>query len=119
MLRAETERARLDFIRTDLGVLPHVAETAISMGHGEHADRTIASAEKSYSDMLRFFSQATGMTALWSKFRQLRERLCSTASRREISQRSLPGLPIPGRGNPIPTFVPLLPRTGLTHALQN
>ena len=57
-----------------------VAETAISMGHWEHATRTIASAEKGYSDMLRYFSQAKGMTAemeieLWSRFRQLRERL--------------------------------------------
>ena len=57
-----------------------VAETAISMGHWEHAERTIASAEKGYSDMLRLFSQAKGLTAeveweLQSKFRQLRERL--------------------------------------------
>ena len=57
-----------------------VAGTAISMGHLEHAERTIASAEKGYSDMLRYFSQATGMTAevekeLWLKFRRLRERL--------------------------------------------
>lgn len=82
-LRDETERARVDFIRTDLGVcmtFAAVAETAISMGHWEHAKRTIASAEKGYSDMLRYFSQAKGMTAemeieLWSRFRQLRERL--------------------------------------------
>ena len=57
-----------------------VAETAYSMGHREHAKRTIASAEKGYSDMLRYFSQAKGMTAevekeLQSKFKQLRERL--------------------------------------------
>ena len=57
-----------------------VAETAISMGHREHGERTIASAEKGYSDMLRYFTQATGMTAevekeLQSKFKQLRERL--------------------------------------------
>ena len=57
-----------------------VAETAYSMGHREHAERTLASAEKGYSDMLRFFSQAKGMTAevekeLRSKFRHLRERL--------------------------------------------
>jgi uncharacterized coiled-coil DUF342 family protein len=50
------------------------------MGHLEHAARTIASAEKGYSDMLRYFSQTTGLTAevereLWSKFKQLRERL--------------------------------------------
>ena len=57
-----------------------VAETAYSMGHREHAERTLASAEKGYSDMLRFLSQARGMTAevakeLQLKFRQLRERL--------------------------------------------
>jgi hypothetical protein len=57
-----------------------VAETAISMGHWEHAKRTIASAEKGYSDMLRYFHKATGMTAevekeLQSKFKPLRERL--------------------------------------------
>ena len=57
-----------------------VAETAYSMGHREHAKRTIASAEKGYSDMLRYFSQAKGMTAevekeLKSLFKQLRERL--------------------------------------------
>jgi hypothetical protein len=82
-LRDDIERSRLDFIRTDLGVcltLATVAETAYNMGHREHAERTIASAEKGYSDMLRYFSQAKGMTAeaeseLQSKFKQLRERL--------------------------------------------
>jgi len=82
-LRDEIEQARLDFIRTDLGVcltLATVAETAYSMGHREHAERTLASAEKGYSDMLRFFSQARGMTAevekeLQSTFKQVRERL--------------------------------------------
>ena len=47
---------------------------------GNTPERTLASAEKGYSDMLRYFSQATGMTAevekeLQSKFKQLRERL--------------------------------------------
>jgi hypothetical protein len=82
-LRAETDQARLDFIRTDLDVcltFVKVAETAYCMDHREHAERTVAKAEKGYSDMLRFFSQARGMTAevekeLQSKFRQLRERL--------------------------------------------
>jgi hypothetical protein len=82
-LRDEIEQARVDFIRTDLGVcmtFATVAETAYSMGHREHAERTLASAEKGYSDMLRYFSQATGMTVevekeLQSKFKQLRERL--------------------------------------------
>jgi hypothetical protein len=82
-LWAETQNARLDLIRTDLDVcltFATVAETAISMGHREHAKRTIARAERGYSDMLRYFTQATGMTAevekeLLSKFNQLRERL--------------------------------------------
>jgi hypothetical protein len=83
IIRAEIELSRLDFIRTDLGVchtLATVAETAISMGHREHAERTIASAEKGYSDLLRYYCRAKGMTAdvemeLWSKFQQLRDRL--------------------------------------------
>ena len=82
-IQDDIEKQRLDFIRIDLGVcltLASVAETAISMGHREHAARTIASAENGYSDMLRYFSQATGLTAevekeLQSKFKQLRERL--------------------------------------------
>lgn len=57
-----------------------VAETAYSMGRREHAERTLASAEKGYSTLVRFFSQARGMTAevekeLRSKFQELRERL--------------------------------------------
>jgi hypothetical protein len=82
-LRTETDQLRLDFIRTDLWVcltLARVAETYYDSGNGERASRTIASAEKGYSDMLRFFSQARGMTAevekeLQLKFKQLRERL--------------------------------------------
>ena len=79
----EIERTRVDFIRTDSGVcitFATVAETAYSMGLREHAERTLARAEKGYSDMLRYFHKATGMTAevereLQSKFKQLRERL--------------------------------------------
>jgi hypothetical protein len=82
-LRAKFELSRLELIRTDLGVcltFANVAETALSMGHREHAARTIASAEKGYSDMLRYFSEATGVTPevkteLWERFRQLRQRL--------------------------------------------
>lgn len=82
-LRNETEQAHLDFIRTDLELcltFATVAETAYSMGHREHAERTIANAEKGYSDMLRFFLRAKGMTSdieeeLQSKFKHLRERL--------------------------------------------
>ena len=82
-LRAETEKARIALIRTDLDLcltFARVAETAISMGHREHAERTIATAEKGYSDMIQYFHKATGMTAeveseFQSKFRRLRERL--------------------------------------------
>jgi hypothetical protein len=82
-LRDEFEKARLDRIRTDLVVcllLATLSATAYNMGDREHAERTLASAEQGYSDMLRFFSQATGMTAevereLQSKFRDLRERM--------------------------------------------
>ena len=82
-LRALTEQSRVDFIRTDLGVcmtFATVAETAYRMGHRKHAERTLAKAEKGYSDMLRFFALARVMTPevqseLKSKFKHLRERL--------------------------------------------
>jgi hypothetical protein len=50
------------------------------MGHRVRAERNIVNSEKGYSDMLRYYAQATGMTPevemeLWWKFRQLRERL--------------------------------------------
>jgi hypothetical protein len=78
-----TERARLDFIWTDLELcltFATVAETAYRMGHREHAERTIASAEHGYSTLLRFFSKAKRLTPeieqeLQSKFKDLRERL--------------------------------------------
>jgi hypothetical protein len=83
MLRARTERARLDFIVTDLNLcftFATVAETAYNMGNPEHAERALAKAEKGYSDMFRLFSEARGITAkveeeLQSVFKQLRERL--------------------------------------------
>ena len=82
-LRDETEQARIDFIRIDLGVcltFAAIVEMEYSMGNREHAERTLAEAERGYSDMLRFFSEAKGLTAeaqreLQSKFEQLRERL--------------------------------------------
>src|SRR5579872_4735446 len=55
-----------------------IAETALSMGHREHAARTIASAEKGYSDMLRYLSQATGMTV--EAARECRNNLVSFVS---------------------------------------
>lgn len=82
-VRAEREQLRLDFIRTDLDLcltFATVAETAYSMGHREHAERTLTSAEKGYSDMLRFFSGSRNLAPevekeLQSKFQHLRERL--------------------------------------------
>jgi hypothetical protein len=79
-LRDDFEQARLDFIGTDLQVcltLATVSETAYSMGHREHAERALAKAEKGYSTLVRFFSQAKGLTAeqeneLWSKFQQFK-----------------------------------------------
>lgn len=79
----KTDRARLNFIRTDLDVcltFASVAETAYSMGHREHAERTVASAEKGYTTLLRFFSQARRLTPevtneLQLTFKRLRERL--------------------------------------------
>jgi hypothetical protein len=89
-LRAETNHALLDFIRTDLDlclVFATVAETAYSMGRRAHAERNIANAEKGYSVLLRYYCQAKGMTAevemeLWSKFQRLRDRLDGLQRRR-------------------------------------
>jgi hypothetical protein len=82
-LRDDIERSRLDFIRIDLEVcltLASVAETKYDMGNREHAARTIASAEKGYSTLLRFFSQAKRITSkermeLQLTFARLRDRL--------------------------------------------
>ena len=82
-LRAEFEQTRIDFIRTDLGLcltLADLAETEFGLGNTEHAEQSLANAEKGYSDMLRYFSKATGMTAevetgLQSKCKEVRERL--------------------------------------------
>jgi hypothetical protein len=89
-LRDETDQALLDFIRTDLDlclVFATVAETAYSMGRREHGERNIANAEKGYSDMLRYFLRARGMTPeveeeLKALFKQLRERLDGLHRRR-------------------------------------
>jgi hypothetical protein len=82
-LRDEIEQARLDFIWTDLGVVltfAAIVESEYKMGNREHAERTLAKAEKGYSDLLRLFSQAKGLSAeleqeFQSKFKQVRERL--------------------------------------------
>jgi hypothetical protein len=77
------EQARLDFIRTDLGLIltfATISQTEYKMGNWEHAERTLSEAEKGYSDMLRFFSQAKGLTAdiekeFQSKFKHVHQRL--------------------------------------------
>ena len=68
--------------------LAKIVETAYSMGHREHAERTLAEAEKGYSTLVRFFSQAEGLTAeevreLWLKFQQLGKRLGGLQRRRQ------------------------------------
>ena len=81
--RDKTEKARIDFIRTDLEALftfASIVESAYTSGHREHAERTLAAAENGYSTLLRLFTQARGLTAevereLESKLAQLRERL--------------------------------------------
>lgn len=98
-LRDETEQARLDFIRTDLGVcltFATIAETEYRMGNRAHAERTLAVAEKGYSDMLRLFSRAEGLTAgvgkaFQSKFRHLRERLDGLRQLGEYHRLQSPG----------------------------
>src|SRR5260370_12067968 len=55
----------LDFIRTDLKVcltLTRVAETAYDSGHSERAAKTITTAEKGYSILLRLFSRIKTLT---------------------------------------------------------
>jgi hypothetical protein len=82
-IQHETDQARLDFIRTDLELcltFATVAQTAYRMGHREHAERAIASAEEGYSTLLRFFSLEKNLTPearneLQLKFKSLRERL--------------------------------------------
>ena len=53
----------------------------------EHAALTLAAIEKGYTTLVRFFSQAEGLTAeeeseLWSKFQQLGERLVQVVRKR-------------------------------------
>jgi len=60
--------------------LADLAEIEFGLGNTEHAEQSLANAEKGYSDMLRYFSKATGMTpevetGLQSKFKEVRERL--------------------------------------------
>ena len=82
-LRDRIEQARLDFIETDLGVLltfAAIVETQYNMGNREHAERTLAEAEKGYFILLRMFSKANGLTPelevkFQLTFKHLRERL--------------------------------------------
>jgi len=57
-----------------------LAERSFKMGHPKDAERNLANAEKGYSDISRFFSQATGITEQieeerQSQFKLLRNRL--------------------------------------------
>jgi hypothetical protein len=82
-LRNDIDRVRLEFIRGDLQVcltLASLADTEHNLDNREHAAKTVASAEKGYSDMLRYFSQAKNLAPgakieLQSTFQRLRERL--------------------------------------------
>ena len=89
-LRDEVDQARLDRIRADLLVcvtLATISATAYVMGDREHAERTLASAEQGYSDMLHFFSETKGLTPevekeLRLKFQHLRKMLDGLPQRR-------------------------------------
>jgi hypothetical protein len=82
-LRDQTEKALLDFIRTDLEVcltFAVIVETEYGMGNRDHAERTLAEAEKGYSTLLRLISKAKGLRVeiqneLHTSLKQLRERL--------------------------------------------
>jgi non-ribosomal peptide synthetase component F len=82
-LRDDIDRVRLDFIRTDLQVcltLASLADTEYDLGNREHAARTVATVEKGYSTLLRFFSQAKCITPearaeLHFTFQRLRNRI--------------------------------------------
>jgi hypothetical protein len=79
---AEIGTAQIDFIKADVQMcftLASVAETAYSMGHLERGKRTLAIAEKGYTDILRMVSQARmaadASNDLQSQLKQLRARL--------------------------------------------
>ena len=82
-LRDDVDRVRVDFIRADLQVclsLASIADTEYDLGNREHAARTTANAEKGYSAMLRYFSQAKNLAPcteaeLQFTLHRLRERL--------------------------------------------
>jgi hypothetical protein len=83
VLCTQFEQLRLDFIRTDLGVcltFAAIADGSFKMGHRKNAGRNLANAEKAYSDMLRFFSDAIRTAPdveedIRLKLENLRERL--------------------------------------------
>jgi len=84
--------------------LATVVETERNLGNREHAERTLATIENGYTTLVRFFSQATGLTAereteLWSRFIELGERLtgysgcpCSSVSGRHPQAEPRPTL---------------------------
>ena len=82
-LCARIEHARLDFIWTGFGVLLTVGaivEMRYKMGKSEHAERTLAEAERAYCILARMFSSAQGLklerqAQFQAKFEQLHARL--------------------------------------------
>ena len=85
-LQNDTETSR-HLILKDLDLIlafATITEKRYSMGKREHAERSLAIAEKGYSDLLGFFSQARSLTPevereIQSKFSVVRERLDTLA----------------------------------------
>jgi hypothetical protein len=77
------EKLRLDFIRTDLEVcftFVDIVKTEYAMGNLDHAERTLAQAEKGYSTLCRLMAQTKGLqqetqNELQARIERLRERL--------------------------------------------
>jgi hypothetical protein len=58
-LKAESDQNRIQFLRTELTgcfIFASVAKTEYRMGNAEHAQRSIADAEKAYATMQHFLS---------------------------------------------------------------
>ena len=58
-LQSQSDQNRIEFLRTELSAcftFASVAETEFNIGNNEHAQRSIADAEKAYATMQRFLS---------------------------------------------------------------
>ena len=79
----QAEQARLDFIKTDLEMcftLTDIVETEYGLGNQEHAERTLAKAEKGYSTLVRLVSKTEKLpveieSELQTRLKKLRDRL--------------------------------------------